>query len=122
MLPAAARLRRRPEFATAIRHGDRVGRPPVVIHAVASEPADEVRVGFVVNRAVGPAVIRNRVRRRLRHLVAARLPQLREELPGHLIVVRAAPAAAVARSTELGRALDAAFTAVVARSGRQGGP
>lgn len=62
------------------------------------------RAGFVVSKAVGNAVYRNRVRRRLRHLVAARL----EVLPaGSTLVVRALPAAAGWSSTALGRDLDA---------------
>lgn len=52
--------------------------------------AAPARVGFVVSRAVGGAVIRNRVKRRLRHLLAARLSILSA---GSLLVVRALPAA-----------------------------
>jgi len=55
-------------------------------------------VGFVVSRAVGNAVVRNRVKRRLRHLVLEHLTSL----PGSaVLVVRALPAAAAARSAEL---------------------
>lgn len=56
------------------------------------------RVGFVVSRAVGNAVVRNRVRRRLRHLVRDRLGELP---PGAVVVVRALPDAAGASSSEL---------------------
>ena len=75
MLPAAARLRRSADFtATRARAPARPrGDGMVVLHAAPGDPTDErraaARVGFVVSRAVGPAVIRNRVRRRLRHLV-----------------------------------------------------
>ena len=49
------------------------------------------QVGFVVSKAVGNAVTRNRVKRRLRHLVSAQLPST----PGGVqLVVRALPAAA----------------------------
>jgi ribonuclease P protein component len=61
------------------------------------------RVGFVVSRAVGPAVVRNRVKRRLRHLMRERVAGLE---PGTLVVVRAQPAAAGASSAELGAELD----------------
>jgi ribonuclease P protein component len=116
VLPAEARLRRRPDFASAIRHGERAGRPPVVVHLLAADPSSGVRVGFVVNRAVGSAVVRNRVRRRLRHLVAARLPRLRERIAGSLVVVRAAPSSATKSSAEIGRALDTALEAALART------
>ena len=61
------------------------------------------RVGFVVSRAVGPAVIRNLVKRRLRHLSRERLALLP---PGSMLVVRALPAAANASYDELGAELD----------------
>ena len=61
------------------------------------------RVGFVVSRAVGPAVTRNLVKRRLRHLCRDRLHVLP---PGSMLVVRALPGAASAGYEELGRELD----------------
>lgn len=48
------------------------------------------RVGFVVSKAVGDAVTRNRVKRILRHAVAARLTAIGD---GQDIVVRALPPA-----------------------------
>lgn len=66
------------------------------------------RAGFVVSKAVGNAVVRHRVSRRLRHLVADRL----DGLPaGAALVVRALPPAADASSAELGRDLDSALGA-----------
>ena len=63
---------------------------------VADDPA---RVGFVVSKAVGNAVVRNRVKRRLRALSQSSLA----ELPGSsVLVVRALPPAADATSAELG--------------------
>jgi ribonuclease P protein component len=63
-----------------------------VVHAVVGA-GPQSRVGFVVSKAVGGAVERNRVKRRLRHLVARELvatPTARD------VVVRALPAAASA--------------------------
>ena len=57
------------------------------------------QVGFVVSRAVGNAVVRNRVRRRLRHLVRDRLAELSPG--GAVLVVRALPDAAGASYAEL---------------------
>lgn len=112
MLPAVARLRRREEFTTALRAGRRRtgGRPAplLVVHLAPAEGPvrGPARAGFVVSRAVGPAVVRNRVRRRLRHLVLARLG----ELPaGSRLVVRALPPAAHASYAELATALDHAL-------------
>lgn len=64
----------------------------------ADDPSPPPRAGFVVSRAVGPAVTRNLVKRRLRHLTREHLT----ELPGGaLLVVRAQPAAAEASYDEL---------------------
>lgn len=64
-----------------------------------ADQVSEPQVGFVVNKAVGPAVVRNRVKRRLRH-------QARESLSGlpgsAVLVVRALPASAEAGYAELG--------------------
>lgn len=63
-------------------------------------------VGFVVSKAVGNAVARNRVKRRLRALVAERL----DALPASTsLVVRAQAAAADADYQRLGADLDGAL-------------
>jgi ribonuclease P protein component len=95
-------------FSSATRSGRRAGTATLVLHLAVSEtPADTApRVGFVVGRGVGNAVVRNRVRRRLRHLLGARL----EALPdGSLLVARALPAAAEASYAVLGRDVDRAL-------------
>jgi ribonuclease P protein component len=93
-------MTRRVDFDAAVRRGRRAGRPTLAVHAYVDPEADAtgVRVGFVVSRAVGGAVVRNRVRRRLRHLVR---PLLTALPPGTLLVVRAQPPAADATSAEL---------------------
>ena len=77
-----------------------MSRPTLVIHAapvsfnVASEwdgvGRQGPRVGFVVSGALGKAVTRNRVKRRLRHLAAAHLADTPDGID---IVVRALPRA-----------------------------
>ncbi|WP_329196661.1 MULTISPECIES: ribonuclease P protein component [unclassified Streptomyces] len=115
MLSPENRLRRREDFASAVRRGRRAGRPLLVVHLrtsgatdphVAGEIDPSTRAGFVVSKAVGNAVVRNRVKRRLRHLVRERLSQLPA---GSLVVVRALPGAGDAGLDELARDLDAAL-------------
>ena len=110
MLAAAQRLRRSADFAAAIRGGRRVGRGTVVVHLLLEEPAQATaaRAGFVVSKAVGGAVVRNKVRRRLRHLVR---PLLTDLPGGSSLVVRALPAAAGASFSTLGGDLEAALAA-----------
>ncbi|NYI05406.1 ribonuclease P protein component [Allostreptomyces psammosilenae] len=59
-----------------------------------------------MSKAVGPAVVRNKVKRRLRHLVRERLDRLPA---GSLLVVRALPPAADGDVTVLAEDLDAAL-------------
>jgi ribonuclease P protein component len=134
VLAAAHRLRRSNEFAAAVRGGRRAGRGVLVVHLTIPDVTDNdqqsrmqwtepdrtrsaqaltVRAGFIVSKAVGGAVTRNRVRRRLRHLVAERLAQLPA---GATLVVRALPEAADSSYARLGADLDAAVAA--ARSPR----
>ena len=91
MLPQTARLHESADFRRVTRSGVRSGRPTLVVHA-ASGTGPQSRVGFVVSKAVGGAVVRNRVKRRLRHLVAQ---QLVTAPTGRDVVVRALPAAAL---------------------------
>ncbi len=110
MLPAAARLRRRQEFAEVVRRGRRSARGPLVLHLTTPE-SGPTQVGFVVGKVVGPAVVRNRLRRRLRHLLRARLAALP---PGSRLVVRAQLGAGELDSAALGDLLDAALPRVLA--------
>jgi ribonuclease P protein component len=112
MLPAAARLRRRTEFLTAIRHGSRAGKPLISGHLLVRPVAEPARVGFEVGRRVGPAVVRNRVRRQLRHLARGHLTSLPG---GSLLVLRANPRAATARQEDLAAELDLVIKALLRR-------
>jgi ribonuclease P protein component len=115
MLPAAARMRHSTDFALATRGGSKAGRPLVsgrlLIRQDSEEPA---RVGFVVSKAVGSAVVRNTVRRRLRHIARGYLGLLPR---GSLLVVRAAPRAATACQADLAADLDLVLEALLRRQG-----
>jgi ribonuclease P protein component len=117
VLAAAHRLRRSTDFAAAVRGGRRSGRGTVVVHLLIDESAYAfpARAGFVVSKAVGGAVTRNKIRRRLRHLVRSRLAALPA---GTRLVVRALPVAASASYDTLGADLDAAL-AVARTPGRR---
>lgn len=59
-----------------------------------------------MSKAVGGAVVRNKVKRRLRHLMRERVDLLP---PGSLVVVRALPGAGDADHAQLAQDLDAAL-------------
>jgi ribonuclease P protein component len=110
VLPAGSRLTRRDEFAAVLRRGRRSGRSRLVVHLHVPATDGAPRAGLVVNKAVGGSVVRHRVSRRLRHLLAPRLSTLPA---GTMLVVRALPPAADAASGELGDDLDAAIRGVL---------
>ena len=112
MLAADQRLRRADDFATVIRGGRRAGRGGLVVHLRRREHEAPARIGFVVPKTVGPAVTRNKVRRRLRHLVRAELARL---APGTDVVVRVLPSASGESYVELCADLSAALDSVTRR-------
>jgi ribonuclease P protein component len=99
------RMRSGEDFRHTIRRGRRAAQPTLVTHVVPGTDGP-TSVGFVVSKAVGSAVVRNRVKRRLRHLMRERV----DALPaGTRVVVRALPPSAPATSADLGTALDVAL-------------
>lgn len=92
-------MRNSREFSQTISAGARGGTRRVVVHYDAESTwAESARVGFVVSKAVGGAVQRNRVKRRLRAIVRDTL----EELPDRsAMVVRALPRAAESSYAQL---------------------
>lgn len=89
VLPRLLRMRRSKDFRRTTRRGLRVSRPTLIVHAVPAP--DGPRIGFVVSGALGNAVTRNRVKRRLRHLAMAHVA---DTPAGIDVVVRALPRAA----------------------------
>ena len=70
-------------------------------------------MGLVVSKAVGGAVVRTRVKRRLRHQVMAELAMLPV---GSTVVLRANPSAAGATSAALSEELHAGLTRCLERT------
>ncbi|HUP99954.1 MAG TPA: ribonuclease P protein component [Aeromicrobium sp.] len=102
------------DFSITVRRGQKAGRTSLVVHVLPDASRDAAAtVGFVVSKAVGTAVERNRVKRRLRHLMrdqhVGRLPL------GARVVVRALPAAAGASSDALAADLTDALRRAGAR-------
>jgi ribonuclease P protein component len=110
-------MRRSEDFAQTIRGGARAGRASVVVHVRAVPGRQTSRVGLVVSKAVGGAVVRNRVRRRLRSVVV----ENSRTLPGGTdVVVRALPRAAEATFTQLRDDVVSALGAAARRAGAPG--
>jgi ribonuclease P protein component len=87
------------------------------VSAYPLEPdAGPVRAGFIVSKAVGNAVVRNRVKRRLRAAVADQLNGPLRGHPGATIVVRALPPSADADWDSLKKDLDSALSAALRKA------
>ncbi|MEJ6550208.1 ribonuclease P protein component [Corynebacterium sp. USCH3] len=103
MLAPEHRLRSSSLFSETVRRGRKKGARTVVVYVhgqtdtvVSGGP----RMGLVVSKAVGNAVTRHAVSRKLRHVTAGLLDEFPLE-PWHNIVIRALPASGQATSSEL---------------------
>lgn len=74
--PKSARLARAAEFQRLKREGESFHGKFMVLNVLKNLPAAEVRVGLITSRRVGGAVVRNRVRRRLREIVRKARPDI----------------------------------------------
>lgn len=84
------RVRDRATFLDFRRARRRVRRGPITVTFVPGAPTDRPRVAYAIGRKVGGAVVRNRLRRRLRAVVAELDPVLE---PGAYLVGATAEAA-----------------------------
>lgn len=113
MLPARYRMTRSTEFTATVSRGTRAAQPDLVVHATRGDD-DGPRIGLVVSKAVGNAVQRHRVARRLRHVAYATLGELD---PRDRVVIRALPSSRHAISPRLEQELRDALKRVRERNG-----
>jgi ribonuclease P protein component len=85
------------DYRRIVRKGRRISGRTTIAYLDRVVPGDDARFGFIVSRAVGGAVERNRVRRRLKAVCYSLL----SEAPARAVVFRALPAAAGADFDEL---------------------
>ena len=88
------RLSRSRDFDAVYRHGRSVSTRFLVLYWFAREEGGDARLGFAVPKAVGPAVVRNKIKRRLRETFRSRLPELPQD-QDYVLVVRPGLAEAV---------------------------
>jgi ribonuclease P protein component len=91
--PKTRRLIRPAEFLRVKSEGRAHRGTLMILGVLEMSEAEAFRAGFVTSKRTGGAVVRNRVRRRLRELVRTSQHRLR---PGILLVLIARPAAATA--------------------------
>ncbi len=92
------RIQRRSDFDRFRREGQRIRLGPLWVSVITDAAAAPAHVAFAVGRSVGPAVVRNTLRRRLRALMAELIQQ---GLPPGWYLVGATPPAAACSFGEL---------------------
>jgi ribonuclease P protein component len=108
-------MTRSAEFSVTVGRGVRAAQPDLVVHlARDGEDLTGPRIGLVVSKAVGNAVVRHRVSRRLRHVAYSLLDELG---PDYRMVIRALPGASSAASGRLEQQLIQALRRARTRTG-----
>ncbi len=85
MLNKNNRLKKRKEFSYIYKKGDSCASKYLILWATPTK-LDHVRFGFVVNKKVGKAHVRNLVKRRMRAIVREILPQVKKN--NYILVAR----------------------------------
>jgi ribonuclease P protein component len=98
-------IRSRLDFA-ALQTDARSRIDPLIVLRYRRNGLDHARFGISTGRRTGSAVVRNTIRRRLRHLLVALLDRI---AIGWDVLVIARPPAAQASQAQLGEALDRLF-------------
>ena len=113
------RLRRHADYGRCYRTGRRRHGRLAVLHAAANRQG-HARLGITASRRVGNAVVRHRLKRRIREIY--RRWKRRGELPALDLVVHLKPAAAAADFGELRREMHRLLTAYLPSSGPSDDP
>jgi ribonuclease P protein component len=106
VLAKANRVVRPEEFRAVVRRGRKHARPEAVYYRMTRD-GQPMRFGFIISRAVGHAVDRNRLRRRMRAIGRELVDGGRQ---GEDVVVRALPGSAQLSWTELSGRMRAELT------------
>jgi ribonuclease P protein component len=118
MLPSQHRLRLSQEIRDVARYGARISDKYFVVHLLVSSPGDtsvsKPKATVVVPSAVGKAVDRNRVRRRVRHLLTPMIQLLPD---GSSVIIRILSGAPPVANTELQGRLRRALARAVTKVG-----
>jgi ribonuclease P protein component len=110
------RIRERSVFARLSQDGARARAGVLWCTFLPDPSASPPRVAFAIGRAVGPAVVRNQVRRRLRALLAAAPPEA--TLPPGWYLVGGRPSAAARTFPQLSSDVEALIASVRAQTRR----
>ena len=104
--PKRVRLLRSTDFRRVYDEGSRFSCPLFAAFCLRGAAEDDSRIGFTVPRAMGNAVVRNRIKRRMREAVRLRLDRLN---PSWSIVINPRSRSLLAPAAELEREVERLF-------------
>ena len=84
MLNRINRLKKRYQFNYVYKSGEHFSGEHMVLYVVSSKTKN-IKVGLAVTKKVGHAVVRNKIRRRLREIIKKQVPNLNQN--NNIIVV-----------------------------------
>ena len=84
MLKKINRLRKRYQFSYVYKYGEHISGYYTVLYFTPSKTKN-IKIGLAVTKKVGHAVVRNKIRRRLREIIKKQLPNLKQNY--NIIVV-----------------------------------
>jgi ribonuclease P protein component len=118
--PKTARLLKHADFEKVYKTGQRHFSGNITVFFLrrpraSAEAEGPARVGFTVGRALGPAVVRNRIRRRVREAVRLHLFRLTTPVD---VVINPKKTALGAAFTQLAEEVQRAFVKIEASTGR----
>ncbi len=111
--PKSVRILRSSDFRQTYDRGVRISCPALSAFCLRVEGGSGPRIGITVPRALGSAVVRNRIKRRVREAVRARLPVLSPEWQ---VVINPRPRVLKLPFLELVAEVEKVFTRVNAQS------
>lgn len=112
--PRSARLLRHADFERVYKQGQRHFSAHMTVFYLRRAEGDGPRIGFTVGRAMGGAVVRNRIKRRLREAVRLTRPAAG---PPADVVINPKKALVTAEFADLLQELGAAFTVIERKLG-----
>jgi ribonuclease P protein component len=115
------RIRGRSSFERFARSGSRFRAGVLWCTFVPDPLVSPPQVAYAIGRAVGPAVTRNRLRRRIRSMLQQNFSVAPRRLPAGLYLIGATPGAAGRSFSDLASDLDRLMSRIIATPARGGG-
>jgi len=84
--PKDERLKKKEDFKRILREGKVYALPPLIVYI--RKGAEKRKIGISVNKKVGSAVLRNRIKRLIREVYRLHRPYLPEDIEMFVIVRR----------------------------------